>query len=316
MRVNSLRLAVLAASAMTAAGFAQAGTSDVDYLKLSPKQQAQYVKQTQRQLQVNSPEYNYDIKPAWIKKASVNSRVDASRRYAQAVVTLAAADNLSGVSSVYVTLMSESGQTASNSWSNTWPAKRLDAEIAVDMADVTENGTWHLYSVTVNDANGYGTHYDEAALAAMGGRTTFTVFGAAGDTSAPTVQSAGVNLTPVVSKSTPPAGMLPGADPRVGVQLNLADVGTAGIRSASLTYCLNGEYWSDCFYVQGGVSVRGKTNVALTLGGNIGSWQSTGTYLPTVFSVSDFSGNSYELATYWGNDLSSLVEAPAIVVNP
>jgi len=315
MRVNSIRLAVLAVSAMTAAGFAQAGTSDVDYSKLGPKQQAHFVKQSQSHL-VNSPEYNYDIKPAWIKKANVNSKVDASRKYAQAVVTLAAADNLSGVNNVYVTLMSEGGQTASANWTNPWPSKRIDAEIAVDMDSVTENGNWRIYSVNVYDANGFSTYYDEAALAAMGGHTSFTVFGAAGDSSAPTAKTGGVNLTPVVSKSTPPGGMLPGAEPRVGVQLNLADVGTAGIRSASLTYCLNGDYWSDCFYVQGGVSVRGKTSVVLTMGGRVSEWQSTGTYLPTELSVYDHSGNQYGLSAYYGDDLSFLMEAPAIVVNP
>ncbi|MEK8031047.1 hypothetical protein AACH06_09490 [Ideonella sp. DXS29W] len=315
MRVNSIRLAVVAVAAMTAAGFAQAGAVDVDYSKLGPKQQAHFVKQSQRHL-VNSPEYNYDIKPAQIKKASVTSKVNASRKYAQAVVTLAAADNLSGVNEINVMLMSEGGQTASAYWTNPLPAKRVDAEIAVDMEGVTANGNWRIYSVNVSDANGFSTYYDEAALAAMGGRTTFTVFGAVGDTSAPTAQSGGVNLTPVVSKSTPPGGMLPGAAPRVGVQLNLADVGTAGIRSASLTYCLNGDYWSDCFYVQGGISVRGKTNVALTLGGRINEWQSTGTYLPTELNVSDHSGNSYSLWNYYGDDLSFLMDAPEIVVNP
>src|SRR5689334_9143586 len=110
MRVNSIRLAVLAISAMTAAGFAQAGTSDVDYSLLGAKQQAHYLKQTQRQPSGDSPEYNYDIKPAWIKKANVNSKVDASRKYAQAVVTLAAADNLSGVNEIHLTLMGPSGQ--------------------------------------------------------------------------------------------------------------------------------------------------------------------------------------------------------------
>jgi hypothetical protein len=315
MHLNSIRLAVLAAAAMTAAGFAQAGMTDVDFSKLGAKQQAHYVKLSQRQ-QVVSPTYNYDIKPAQIKKATVNSKVDASRKFAQAVVTLAATDNLSGVNNIYVTLMSDSGQTASASWTNPWPVKRVDAEIAVDMEGASENGTWRIYSVNVSDANGFSTYYDEAALVAMGGRTNFTVFGAAGDMSAPTAQSGGVNLTPVVSKSTPPGGMLPGAEPRVGVQLNLADVGTAGIRSASLTFCLNGDYWNDCFYVQGGVSVRGKTNVALTLGGRISEWQSTGTYLPTVLTVYDQSGNSLDLASYYGDDLSFLIDAPAIVVNP
>jgi hypothetical protein len=314
MHLNSIRLAVLAAAAMTAAGFAQAGTTDVDFSKLGAKQQAHYVKLTQRH-QVVSPEYNYDIKPAQIKKASVGGKVDASRKFAQAVVTLAAADNLSGVNEVYVTLMSPNGQQAYANWSNPFPSKRADVELAVDMEGVTDNGTWRIYSASVSDANGFSTYYDEAALAAMGGRTTFTVFGGVGDMSAPTVQTGGVNLTPVVSKSTPPGGMLPGAEARVGAQLKLTDVGTAGIRSASLTYCLNGDYWSDCFYVQGQVSVRGKTDLTFTLGGHVYSWQTTGTYLPTVLNVSDQSGNSLYLHRDNGDDLDSLIDVPAIVIN-
>lgn len=313
MHVNSIRLAVLAVSAMTAVGLAQAGTSDVDYLKLGPKQQAQYVKQTQRQ-QAVSPTYNYDIKPAQIKKASVGGKVDASRKFAQAVVTLVATDNLSGVNDVYVTLVSPSGQqTASANWSSPFASKRSDLELAVDMDNATENGTWRIYSMQVRDSNSYGTYYDEAAVAAMGGHTTFEVVGAVGDQTAPTAVVGGINLTPTVSKSTPPGGMLPGAEARVGAQLKLADVGS-GIRSATLTYCLNGELWTDCFYVQGGNTVRGKTDQALTLGGHISTWNTIGTYLPVTLDITDHAGNSTYLATYQGDDLNSLLDNPAIAV--
>lgn len=63
-----------------------------------------------------------------------------------------------------------------------------------------------------------------------------------GDTTPPTAQAGGVNLTPTVSRSTPPRGMLPGS---------------AGISSASMELCLEGTYW-DCIYLQGSVSVRGE----------------------------------------------------------
>lgn len=314
MRVNSIRLTVLAVAAMTTAGFAQAGTNEVDFAKLGVKQQAHYLKMAERH-QVTSPEYNYDIRPAQLRRVGVNGKVDASRKFAQAVVSLTATDNLSGVNYITVTLIGPSGQTAYTTWYNPFASKRAEVELAVDMADATENGTWRIYSVNVRDSNDYGTYYDEAALAAMGGRTTFTVVGAVGDQTAPTVQAGGVNLTPTVSRATPPGGMLPGAEARVGVQLNLADTGAAGVRSASLTYCLNGDYWSDCFYVQASNYVRGKSTLALTLGGHVSTQQTTGTYLPTVLNIDDNSGNSSYYARYNGNDLDSLIDVPAIVIN-
>ncbi|WP_374564926.1 hypothetical protein [Ideonella sp.] len=314
MRVNSIRLAVLAAASLTAAGVAQAGSTGADFSKLGAQQQARVAKSEAAQ-RANSAEYNYDIKPALLKKVTVGGKVDASRKFAQAVVTLTAADNLSGVAEISVTLMGPSGQTASNTWYNSFPSKRAELDLAISMDGVSDNGTWRVYSVNVRDANNYGTFYDEAAIAAMSSRSTFTVVGATGDQSAPEFKTGGINLTPTVSRSTPPGGMLPGTPARAGVQLKLADVGTAGIYTASVEYCLNDQYWN-CFTLQGYVSARGKTEVDLTLGGQIYSGLDVGAYVPTTLNISDYAGNSRYYAIYYGDDLSSMLDTPAINVTP
>lgn len=312
MRVNSIRLAVLAAASLTAAGFAQAGSTD--FSKLGPQQQARVAKSEAAQ-RANSPEYNYDIRPALLKKVSIGGKVDAGRKFAQAVVTLIATDNLSGVNEITVTLMSPSGQTASTTWNNSFPSKRAELDLAVSMSDATENGTWRIYSVNVRDSNNYGTFYDEAAIAAMSSRTTFTVVGATGDQSAPEFRTGGINLTPTVSRSTPPGGMLPGTAARVGVQLKLADVGTAGIYNASVEYCLNDQYWN-CFTLQGYVPSRGKTEVDMTLGGAVWSGIDVGAYTPRSLNITDYAGNSRYYYTDWGDDLSSMLDTPTINVTP
>lgn len=311
MRSQSIRLALVAGAALAVAGFAQAGTA-VDLSKLGPKQQA-HLAQIQAKKREITPQYNYDIKPAQLKGISVGSKVDASRKYAQAVVTLVATDNLSGVDQINVTLMSPSGQMASASWDNPYEGTRAELQLGVDMTNATENGTWRVYSVQVSDANGYGTYYDEATLAGMGGRTTFTVSGAAGDFTSPTAQTGGVNLTPTVSRSTPPLGMLPGAPARVGVQLRLADTGAAGLRSATMEFCLDGGYW-DCFYVQGEVTTRGKSDLLLTMGGHVSEWNNIGNYLPTSLYVYDYAGNASYYYNYYGDDLNALLDNPVITI--
>ncbi|MFO1340833.1 MAG: hypothetical protein U1F53_21880 [Burkholderiaceae bacterium] len=310
MCLQSVCLALAAGTALALASTAQAATP-VDFSKLAPKQQAHLAAIQAKQRQA-SPLYNYDIRPPVLKKVHVGGTVNAGRKYAQAVVSLVANDNLTGVHQVSVTLMSPSGQSAYNSWYGEYDSTRNELQIGVDMSDATENGTWRLYSVTVGDSNNNITHYDEAQLAALGS-TTFTVTGAAGDFSAPEALAGGINLTPTVSRSTPPRGMLPGNPARIGVQLNLADVGAAGIRSASMEFCLDGGYW-DCFSVSGDVSVRGKSAVLLTMGGHVYEYATLGNYTPTTLYIYDQSGNSRSYYSDWGDDLNSLLDNPVITI--
>jgi hypothetical protein len=310
MRSQSIRLALVAGAALATVGIAQAGTF-VDLSTLSPKQQA-HLAAMQAKKRAISPEYNYDIRPPVLKAIRVAGKVNAGQKYAQAVVSMMVNDNLSGLDQVVVTLMSPSGQTAYEYWNSSYDATRNELQIGVDMANASENGTWRVYSVTVADANGNSNHYDETALAGMG-QTTFTVVGAAGDFTAPTAQTGGVNLTPTVSRSTPPRGMLPGNSARTGVQLNLSDLGSSGVRQASMEFCLEGTYW-ECFSVSGYVSVRGKSAVQLTLGGHVSTWTELGNYVPYSLYVYDQSGNSSSYYADWGDDLNSLLDNPVITI--
>ncbi|HJV69911.1 hypothetical protein [Ideonella sp.] len=308
MRSQSIRLALVAGAALAVAGFAQAGTT-VDLSKLSPKQQASLAK-AQAGKRAITPQYNYDIKAPVLKGVHVGGKVNASLKYAQAVVSLVIADNLAGLRYVSVALQSPSGQYATMDWSADFESKRNELQIGVDMSGATENGTWRITSVTVQDANSNSSYYDESMLAALG-HTTFTVYNAAGDVATPSLVAGGVNLTPSVSRSTPPGGMLPGNPARVGVQLNAVDDGVAGVRSAYIQYCHVEGF--DCFYMSGSTSVRGQTSAILTLGSHIYEWQSLGAYTPYYMEVYDQSGNG---RTYysWDTDLSAFIDNPVITI--
>jgi len=107
MRLQSIRLALVAGATLAVAGFAQAGTT-VDLSKLGPKQQAHLAKIQAKKREI-TPQYNYDIRPAVLKKVRVGGSVNAGLKNAQTVVSLVANDNLAGVHEVSVTLMSPSG---------------------------------------------------------------------------------------------------------------------------------------------------------------------------------------------------------------
>jgi hypothetical protein len=310
--MNKQSLAVLAGATLALAATAHAAPA-VDFSRLGPQQQAHMAKVIAAKQGGINPQYNYDIRPATLKSVKVDKQVKVNIKNAQVVVSLLVADNLTGVSQVSMLLVSPSGnQYMSGTWHADFEQTREELQIGVDMSDASENGLWRVHSVTVGDANRNATHYDEAALAAMG-RTTFTVSGASGDFEAAEAQAGGVNLTPTVSLSTPPRGMLPGAAPRVGVQLNLVDAGSAGVSSASMEFCLEGSYW-ECFSMSGTISVRGKLNVALTLGGEAHSWVVPGNYVPYSMSVWDYAGNYRYLSIDYGDDLNSLLDNPVIVV--
>jgi hypothetical protein len=311
--MNKQFLVVLAGVALALAATAHAAPV-VDFSKLSPQQQAHMAQVLAKKRSDIGAEYNYDIRPAVLKSISVSRQVKANLKIAEAIVSLKLADNLSGVSRVEITLLSPSGsQYAAGVWQASYEDTREDVQIALDMSDKSENGEWRVSGVSVADANGNATFYDEAALAAKG-RTSFTLTGATGDFEAPNAASGGVNLTPAVSLSTPPRGMLPNNPARLGVQLKLVDVGVSGVRQASMEFCKEGSYW-ECFAVSGTLSARGQQAVVLTLGGLAHAyWVVPGNYMPRSLSVSDFAGNYRDLHTDYGHDLNSLLDNPVIVV--
>jgi hypothetical protein len=276
--------------------------------ELTPAQQAHLAKSQARERAI-SPLYNYDIKPPVLKSVDVGGKVHANFKNAQAVVSLSVGDNLSGVDTVIVTLVSPTGQTAGGSWDSPYESTRNELQIGVDMSNVSDNGEWHLQSVSLVDANGNVASFDEAALAALG-RTTLQVVGATGDYAWPTAQAGGLNLTPTVSRSTPPRGMLPGAWARVGVKLKLADMGGSGLRGASMTYCMQDTWW-DCIYLSANVPVRGKDSQTLTLGGKVGAYTTPGVYLPYSLEVYDYAGNSN---TIYQDEITGLLDNPAITI--
>lgn len=307
MRSQSIRLAVVAGATLAMAGIAQAGNT-VDVSKLSAGQLAHLAKSQEHQLVV-TPMYNYDIKPPVLKSVNVGGKVHANEKYAQAVVSLTVGDNLSGVDRVVVTLMSSSGQTAGGGWDSPYESTRNELQIGVNMSDVSENGVWRIYNVSVVDANNNVANFDEAALAALG-KTTFTVTGATGDLIWPTAEPGGVNLTPTVSRSTPPRGMLPGSWARAAVKLKLSDTGGSGIRGASMAYCLQDTWW-ECIYLDGEVPVRGKSGTMLTLGGKVTNYVTPGTYVPNSLYIYDHAGNSN---SYYESDIASFVDSPVITI--
>lgn len=260
-----------------------------------------------------TPEYNYDIRPAVLKSISVKGAVKANLKNAQAVVSLKMVDNLTGVDRATVSLISPSGeQQKFGAWQSPFPQTRDHIDFAIDMDDVSENGEWRVAYVNVEDANGNGSGYDEAALAALG-ETRFNVSGGEGDRLEPSALQGGVNLTPQVSRSTPPRGMLPGTWARTGVRLNVADLGSSGVRGATMEFCSETSEW-DCFTVSGTVSARGVSSASVVLGGAVYDYVPVGRYRPYSLYLSDFAGNTQYLARYNGDTLDELLDNPVIVI--
>lgn len=311
MPKQTIGATLVAAAILTLSTTAQAA-SKIDFTLFSPEQQAQMARVVAKQRARQGAEYNYDIRPAVLKSISVGKSVKANLKHAEAIVTLQLADNMTGVERVSLTVQSPSGnQTAWTMWDATYPQTREELQLTVDMSNSSENGVWRVVSVDVSDANNNTTHYDEAALTAKG-RTTFTVTGATGDFENPYALAGGVNLTPVVSKSTPPRGMLPGNAPRLGVQLKLADLGGSGVRSASMTFCAE-DGW-DCIGISGSIQVRAQSVLTLVLGGEAPEWIDLGSYRLNSLSVQDFAGNYRYFHRDYGDDLDVLLDNPVIVV--
>lgn len=305
---------IASALVMVASGAASAAGENVvsiDVSTLSPQQQAHWAK-AKASRPAATPMYNYDITAPTLSAIKVGASVNASLKYAEAPVSLTIRENLSGLKSVNITLEGPNSQQAYYYWSSPFPDKgRQTLNLAVSMANVTQNGTWKVKSVQVADANNNSSYYDETELAALG-VTTFEVVKALGDSQQAALQTGGTNLTPVVSRSTPPAGMLPGAAARVGLRIPVQDVGTSGVKSVSLTMCPAGTYWG-CIYLSGEVSVRGQTAVNLTVGGSISSYNTLGTYVVESASVYDFAGN---YRYYYSSDpaLANLLDVPTVEI--
>jgi hypothetical protein len=84
-------------------------------------------------------------------------------------VELTASDNLSGVKSVEVVLMSPSG-TVSHSGSAIFPpAKEVTGTIDLTFPQSSEPGAWRVTSVVIVDAAGNTLSLDQAALASTVG---------------------------------------------------------------------------------------------------------------------------------------------------
>lgn len=307
MRMHSVRLALVAGAALAVASFAHAG-STVDLSKLSPRQQAHLAK-LQAQKRAITPQYNYDIRPPVLRAVGVGGTINAGLRGAQAVVALTMVDNLSGVDRATVTVQGPSGQQIYGYWDSRYETTRESVQVGIDMTSASDSGTWRIVSVSLQDANSNLSNYDETALAALG-PTTFTVKGVTGDYEAPWVDTGGAVLTPVVSRSTPPAGMLPGSPARVGVTLKVGDAGSSGVQAATVEFC--NEFF-DCLYVSGEVPVRGKHSATLTLGTHVNEWTNVGTYTAYSIYVYDYAG--YGRSYYqWDSDLSAFIGTPVITI--
>jgi hypothetical protein len=307
MRMHSISLTIVVSATLAMTGLAHAGNA-IDLSRLSPRQQAHLAK-LQAQKRAISPMYNYDIKPPVLRGVSVGGTVNAGMLGAQAVVSLTMVDNLAGVGHAGIWLQGPSGQQMYGEWSSSYETTRENVQVGIPMTGASDSGTWRVVSVSLQDPNGNVSNYDEAALAALG-PTTFTVKGASGDSESPWLNAGGTVLTPVVSRSTPPAGMLPGSPARVGVTVKAADSGATGLRYATAEFC--NEFF-DCLYLSGEVGVRGKHAATLTLGTHVSEWTNVGTYTAYSLYVYDYAGNGQSYYQ-WDYDLGSFIDTPVITI--
>jgi hypothetical protein len=301
--------AAAAAACLALVAPAALAASALDLGRLSPQQRVSHVK-AQNARASAPPEYNYDIRPAVLRKVQLTRRVNAAQRHAEVVLSFVANDNMTGVLIAYATLQSPTGQMVSATWGSTFPQTRTESQMSFDLSNATSNGAWQLVELTLLDANNNASTYDPAQLAALGAEPV-EVVRAQGDGEAPALASGGMTLTPTVSRSTPPRGMLPGANPRIGTQLQLTDVGGAGILTAWLQYCQD-DGWT-CLYLSGSSLVRGQAAGSVLAGDTIWPGQPLGTYRLTSVELVDWAGN-YRTYGSIDTDLGQFIANPTILV--
>lgn len=258
-----------------------------------------------------------DTQPPTLTSFSVNGSVDASRTGQSVTVKLGASDNLSGVYYYIIEMQSPTGTVIRQEGYNASASKRFSSPVVIgfprhmniefseQFGRWSEPGTWSVQSVDVRDLAGNARVYDRAALAALG-NTDFTVSNAQPDAVPPSLVSGAVD-TPVLSLSTPPAGLPAGASPLAIVSVTAQDTGspaTSGLDVYSAQFCklpFNGTECADGFSVTGTTGTPAKAATALKMSGRLvrtdGSPVTPGTYLLWVLTLQDVAGNAGALVS-------------------
>jgi hypothetical protein len=282
---------------------------------------------------------NSDTTPPVLKSISVAGSVNATKAGQFVEVSLDATDNLSGVDSVVIELVSPQGDQTIVQDLYTTPTTKYKVTELMGIPRYnnptgqfnidSEPGTWSVYAVYVADLAGNEAIYDQAQLAALG-KNTFTVTNSEYTQQSPVLISGSI-LTPTLSLSTPPAGTAPGTAPLAEVSIQASENVTPafeGIDVESAFFCLppvGDDVCADEFgvLVQTGKPLHAATT--LTLSGQLLSTVNPGQplqpgtyYLETVF-LDDTLGNavSYTDTMFGGTvDLSSIFGTTTITVNP
>jgi len=270
--------------------------------------------------------------PALTKFAAIGN-VDAQSVAPHLDVDLGFSDDLAGVQSYSVYLVSPSGQSIVRQAILQTGQKRFDGRVSVGatpFADqpftpFSEPGTWTVDSVAVFDAGYNAAFYDHAALSAMG-RATFTVSNARGYDIKPPVLTGGVLSAAKLTLSSPPPGTWDGTLPFLSAQIEVGDEGNgavSGAYEAILTLCLLNTY-HDCedrIEMHGYANQPGQSRGRIRVAAELRPDQLPGKYIVQYVYLSDSAHNfsqtlSKDIYGSAGIDFRTLFPFTSVTISP
>lgn len=235
-------------------------------------------------------------------------------------IAIKATDDLSGVRWGYAYATGPSGQSVVAFLGMSLPSKKYSGGMSMSqLTPFSEPGAYVVTDVYLWDLADNMAHFDEAALAALGGTTSFVVKNEHGyDTKGPILRSGKV-LTPQLSLSHMTPGTTKG--PYAALQVNAADIGdtaVAGVSAARAEFCIID--YSACFSVDAN-DMRSGANSSLRLGGevNVSNGQLPGEYHLRTLQINDYGDNSlFLMATEFGGgtDFSAYFPSTKITLTP
>lgn len=260
-----------------------------------------------------------DIVPPVLTAIEAPTSVDALAP-ASSFIVIKATDDLSGVRWGYAYATGPNGQSVVAFLGMTLPSKKYDGGMSLSqLTPFSQPGVYTVNDVYLFDVADNMAHFDEAALAALGGRTSFTVTNTRGyDTKGPVLRTGKV-LTPQLSLSSTAPGTTKA--PYAAIQVSAADVGdtlVSGVTAIMAEFCIPD--FSACFSVNAD-DMRDGTSSTMRLAGQISAdfGQLPGEYHLRNLQINDYAGNDlFMVSTEFGGgtDFSAYFPSTTITLTP
>ena len=260
-----------------------------------------------------------DVVPPVLTAIEAPASVDAMAP-ASSFIAIKATDELSGVRWGYAYATGPNGQSVAAFLGLMLPSKKYTGGMSLSqLTPFSQPGVYTVNDVYLFDLADNVAHFDEAALAALGGHTSFVVSNTRGyDTKVPVLRT-GKILTPQLSLSSTAPGTTKA--PHAAIQISAADVGdtvVSGVSAARADFCTLDE--SACFSLDAN-DMRDGTSSTMRPSGEVstGLGHLPGEYHLRNMQIFDYAGNSVFLySTEFGGstDFSAYFPSTTITLTP